>query len=158
MICPACNEGGWIEGKGCAYCGHHWYMEKKQMTVDYKDKEAVKKAWIEALESGKYQQTQSTLALIPDEGVGFCCIGVLGCVVNGEMSYRGAWGYNRTVAERQEAAKHFSNDKWDVSEALDGYTLAIKLFGYVNRGKFQSMNDTQKLSFAEIAQWIKENC
>lgn len=26
--CSACGEGGWIHGKGCAYCGHHWYAER----------------------------------------------------------------------------------------------------------------------------------
>lgn len=46
----------------------------------------IKRLWIKALRSGKYQQKQSALRVIEDGTVSYCCLGVL-CEV-----YRGATG------------------------------------------------------------------
>lgn len=122
------------------------------------DKEAVKAAWIEALESGKYRQVRRTLSEqgsgeIPD---GFCCIGVLGCVVNEQDSFQGAWGYNRTLQERQALAAQMG-DK-DVSTTYSGYVLLEHLWPKLAHGlRLQQLNDKLAWSFPEIAKWLRKN-
>lgn len=37
----------------------------------------IKKQWVEALRSGDYEQAESVLRDTSDEGVSFCCLGVL---------------------------------------------------------------------------------
>lgn len=51
---------------------------------------SVKKAWIDALRSGKYKQANAMLRQYTPEGDKFCCLGVL-CDIYRKIRKRGRW-------------------------------------------------------------------
>ena len=61
------------------------------MTTEVSPEEA-RKLWVEALRSGKYNQTKNVLRDIDDQGVptAYCCLGVA-CEVYVETTGRGRW-------------------------------------------------------------------
>lgn len=56
------------------------------MDLDLWMNEDLKQRWITALRSGEYEQATGTLKNITEDGVGYCCLGVLA-----EISGRGNW-------------------------------------------------------------------
>jgi hypothetical protein len=54
----------------------------------------IKKLWIKALRSGKYEQQQSALRVVEDGDVlGYCCLGVL-CEVYRRSTGHGKWAHS----------------------------------------------------------------
>jgi hypothetical protein len=106
--------------------------------------------WIAALRSGEYEQGKS--ALTPDKGKTFCCIGVLGCLVNGEKSFRGAYGVEF------QAPKDYLRDQVKFSHGQEGYDYAIMLLpdnlAMPTRYEVQRMNDEGR-TFLEIADYLE---
>lgn len=94
------------------------------------------KTWVEALESGKYQQTESTLKRTLEDGsLGFCCLGVY-------MDVHG----------KKVRAEKFDSDH-EGSEKHYNYLRKVIKKEVVEDGV--SMND-QGYSFQDIAQMIRE--
>lgn len=61
-------------------------------------KQAIKRKWITALRSGKYEQGQG--GLVGRDGAGFCCLGVLACVV--DPTNATAWRGQAYLGYKQE--------------------------------------------------------
>lgn len=95
-----------------------------------------KKLWIEALESGKYRQTQGRLAAPVNKKRAYCCLGVL-CEVAGIPRER--YTYDGDSA-------YLSPNLLTKFEITD-----------IQQSVLTKMNDEELSSFKEIAQWIKEN-
>lgn len=101
----------------------------------------VKAKWLEALRSGKYEQTQGCLT---NGNETFCCLGVL-CDVTDPK----AWG---------------AHDEWyygtgedkdsEVGNLPFGFRIAIGMSDEAER-RLVLMNDSDCLTFPEIANWIE---
>lgn len=97
----------------------------------------LKAKWLEALRSGKYKQGRGRLR---DESNQFCCLGVL-CDVGG----LGAWGID-------DGGYFYEVNGWKstlvppASDVIDRYEADL-----------MALNDGNRLSFKEIADWIEEN-
>lgn len=121
-------------------------------------KPEIKQLWIEALESGKYQQGKGQLRNANGE---YCCLGVLcelaakeGVIEEGKTKfnsldiegyttyYDGTW---HTISDK---VRQWSGFGLDVEE---NYSLS----GDVNH--VIGMNDDEGASFADIAEWLRRN-
>lgn len=106
--------------------------------------------WIQALESGKYNQCTGRL----NNGNGFCCLGVLCEVVGLKFeSFRDidgnlVWG----IQEKKHRETHTTPDKAMILSGMQNVNGYIKSKGLT----LSKMNDEGR-SFKEIAQIIKEN-
>lgn len=108
----------------------------------------IKQLWIAALRSGEYEQGQYQLRYEDS----YCCLGVLcelgvkaGVIQPAERVGEGDYEY----------AQHTSflpSDVYDWSELVD-----VRVKGILATNRLTSMNDSQKLSFIEIADFIEEN-
>jgi hypothetical protein len=101
------------------------------MDKDLKDK------WVEALRSGKYKQGREVLRNGDNE---FCCLGVL-ADVNGQQ-------WSETPEEYGRGTRY---------RLIYGGSVAIYSVAGMNWGPYASLNDTEKMTFDEIADWIEEN-
>ena len=103
----------------------------------------LKEKWLEALRSGKYKQGRGKLRSVDNE---FCCLGVL-CDVSGQ----GEWD------KKTEAHYWYGQgNKWGTY----GLPLFMNEFTGLTMGTEETLfalNDVEKLSFNEIADWIEEN-
>lgn len=97
-----------------------------------KDKE-LKRKWIEALRSGKYQQGRGSLRN-PETNC-FCCLGVLCDIVDPE-----GWMEDFPRLHRGR-----------------GTFVAVSKLGVENPGELVRQNDLAKKSFLEIADYIEEH-
>lgn len=116
----------------------------------------IKALWIEALESGQYQQGRGMLR---NEKGEYCCLGVL-CELavqegvidtsreyasqngNSYTEYDGSW---HTISDK---VREWSGFGWN---AEGGYAIP----GDVNH--VISMNDEEDASFDDIAEWLRRN-
>jgi hypothetical protein len=108
----------------------------------------VKKRWVEALRSGKYQQGRGHLC----DGSTYCCLGVLCELVVPEMKILRvglgfSYGHSLTCLPRE--ANERSGVAPETEEILIEMNDGNRALG-VKR-------DTGKKTFAEIADWIEEN-
>jgi hypothetical protein len=105
----------------------------------------LKKKWVEALRSGKYKQGQQRLRTTDDC---YCCLGVLCDVAGGGEWKRGPDGWDY----------HLDNT---VGYALLPPAMEVRVFGTLNptpvTGPLIALNDSQRASFAEIADYIEAN-
>ncbi len=92
--------------------------------------------WVAALRSGEYTQARGTLRTEDDK---FCCLGVLCNLVNPKSWLKVGGGY---VYQNVEQIM-------PLSTATEGSVGVI--------GRLIDMNDIDKLSFDEIADWIETN-
>lgn len=97
-------------------------------------------AWTAALRSGNYTQIQGKLR--SDDG--YCCLGVLCEIVSPEL-----WDYD---AESEEPFMHWGRIDSPANDILDKV-------GLINSDTYDliALNDDDKLSFPEIADFIDEN-
>lgn len=93
-----------------------------------------KKVWLEALRSGKYKQARQTLRLVRNSRPLYCCIGVAGVKMK----------LMREVA------------RFSASHATDHISMKMGL-DMATAAHLVRMNDTEQLSFTEIADWIEAN-
>jgi hypothetical protein len=101
----------------------------------------VKEKWVAALRSGNYQQARNGLK----KGGGYCCLGVLCDIVNPD-GWENINGYNYY---------RFGGSK-------DDCALPIPLENEVGLGRNSvsaciTLNDTQRQSFDQIADYIEKN-
>lgn len=109
----------------------------------------LRQAWVEALESGKFSQTQDALR----ENGGYCCLGVL-CEVYKALTGEGEWV--RDADESNQYHDYFVVDaNRDWSTLPDPIAEAVGLNLDVQR-ELAGANDT-KVSFQQIASIIKTN-
>lgn len=89
----------------------------------------IKQRWVDALRSGKYKQCRYRLS----NGAEHCCLGVLADVA--EIEYIKGWiGYDSL-----------------------GYESIERMIGHDNSQLLWRMNDRDKSSFEEIADYIEAN-
>lgn len=104
----------------------------------------IKAKWLEALRSGKYQQTTGVLR----RGDSYCCLGVL-C----DLSVEGSWS---TLPEGDCYLFVTTKEgKPNCSVLPDAVATETKL-PLTEQGRLASMNDRGK-SFEQIANWIEHN-
>jgi hypothetical protein len=109
------------------------------MNPEYKAK------WIAALNSGQYKQTTERLC----DSDGYCCLGVLANIVDPT-----AWRDSDDPDVEGFGVKTWNDlssdlDSGEISDALD--------LSWENQNKLISLNDDERLSFREIADWIEAN-
>lgn len=125
---------------------------------DWKWKD-LKKAWVKALRSGEYKQCTGELHGYKvktdnlDDDVGYCCLGVLSCIIGAEVDGPG----NEICFETPEGEYYESGE------------IPIQVMKYlgiphhVNQYKLAKMNDgssedsIRQHSFEQIADYIEEN-
>lgn len=112
------------------------------------------KKWIEALRSGKYQQTKGALK----NTEGFCCLGVA-CELSGLGRWEkdGAWTYYVVDEEgfspdRREDYLPYAVRKW-----LGLYTSEGEYDSDFGRTNLTKANDDDGLTFEQIADLIESN-
>lgn len=114
-------------------------------------KKALKQLWVEALESGNFPQGTGSMNY---DGK-FCCLGVL-CEVAGlpkqQVPGNNSFGYHE-----------YGEDPTDPYAPVGATAVPPVLFwgeqgmNYEDAMRFYGMNDKLKMTFPEIAQWIREN-
>jgi hypothetical protein len=92
----------------------------------------LKNLWVEALESGAYEQDTGTLKT----DLGYCCLGVLCEVAGQEMPKGGKWDITLSGVLTSEQLEYFG-----LSE-LEQLALA-------------NLNDRERMSFQDIAEHIR---
>lgn len=92
----------------------------------------LKEQWIAALRSGAFEQHQGSLC--SDDRRSFCCLGVL-AIVNDP---------NVDLNENQGDLNPYS--------PIDGMIGGLSV-----RGNLVRMNDKERLTFPEIADWVEQN-
>lgn len=95
----------------------------------------LKKVWVEALRSGEYKQ--GTGQLYNYDHNQYCCLGVLASVAGWNISADGTNVYGQ-------------GDR-------PGYATIFRVLGKDMPTKLWMMNDREKKSFNEIADYIEEN-
>ena len=93
--------------------------------------------WIAALRSGEYQQTQNALC---DGNGGYCCLGVLEMVAEGEVEI-----YENTGDYRKLPSPEFF---MRIGTGTAGHNILGSGFGMA---ELSFMNDEMNLPFSEIA-------
>jgi len=94
-------------------------------------KKTIKKKWVKALLSDKYEQTIETLC----DGDSYCCLGVLCRVIEGQLP---------SVVDLLENG----------DGELDSKTLNFCQLSKDNQKKLVSLNDEKRLNFKQIAAYI----
>jgi hypothetical protein len=113
-------------------------------------KKEIKERWIEALESGRYEQGAGYL----HEGESFCCLGVLCDIVKEEI------GLKIRVETQENGVElyYYDGEEAGLPESVIEYT-GVDAIGKIPRATFGSlatMNDSGS-SFTEIARVIRQN-
>jgi len=102
----------------------------------------IKEKWVEALRSGKYEQGQSALK----RDGRFCCLGVLCDIIDPS-----GWSEPEKTGYTRYSFEGNSDECWIPD------TLEEKLGLVGKTGTLMGMNDHDKKSFAEIADYIEKN-
>lgn len=91
----------------------------------------IKKKWVEALTSGKYEKTSQFLKC----GSTFCALGVLGDIISPE----------------------WTNDQWvnPADKTIWKQTLPVSILEREFQQKIMDLNDSKRWSFKSIADWIE---
>ncbi len=122
-------------------------MEKYQLPKEFAEK------WIEALRSGEYKQGRDKLATINDANeICYCCLGVACKLQNIKDTELEQYG---EIAEltKIDADEDFNNEYTDLLDIGIPYNL----IGTQLPNELITLNDNEKKSFVEIADWIIEN-
>lgn len=110
--------------------------------------------WIEALESGEYEQ--GTVSLYNDETNQYCCLGVLGVVCGISQENLNGMGYFTDVFSLEDQ----SDKDFLFQPLISSLETPIKLPDdriTEVQTKLTIMNDSERKSFKEIASWLREN-
>lgn len=107
----------------------------------------LKPKWIEALRSGKYQQTSERLCEERYGDRSYCCLGVLADIINPDGWFK----------ESEDFYVSWSGKDGILELAGLASVEELTNIGDVMQGELVSMNDNEGKSFVEIADWIEEN-
>lgn len=108
---------------------------------------SINKKWIEALRSGKYKQTTNCLK----DGNGYCCLGVGLDIIKDDL-HGVKWkpGYCGPILEYLDE----NGDTVILEGALDRKTHELLGIDYNVEGDLVEMNDIERKSFNEIADYL----
>lgn len=95
--------------------------------------------WVEALRSGEYEQGDGSL--FKKETCAFCCLGVAGLICGLEKDDM------QNVGDLSDI-DFISKNKMPIQLFDDGYYLQLEAM---------DLNDNQKMSFPQIADWLEQN-
>ena len=126
-------------------------------------KPELKQAWIEALRSGKYEQGTGLLKrdyshMNTEAGATYCCLGVLLEVASEKGILEVEFCKDLPESSGTSAKVFFENDYY--AHLRGEYTFDVRErleLTYEQEAELISMNDTQRKSFLQIAEWIEEN-
>ena len=108
----------------------------------------LKEKWIKELESGKIKQARARLKLDEDS---MCCLGVLCNIIDpNRWDDQSGWGHNNGLFGIEGMRTRSTHTV--PTNTCSAIHLKMK-----DARKLAVMNDTLKLSFKEIAKWIREN-
>lgn len=111
----------------------------------------VKAQWLEALRSGKYKQTTRALCELNDDGTyGYCCLGVL-CDIVAPGDWQGAEVMNMTDGQHRYR-RHLSHASMPSTDVI----VAAGLH-HSQSDKLAILNDEEKYTFEQIADYIEQN-
>lgn len=125
-------------------------MKRARKKVTQKMQPDLKKRWVKALRSGRYQQAHGRL--MEGHREGFCCLGVLCNVVKPRgWDASGSWCFNRKDTVHNDA----------VAGSLTASLREQFGLNAAQEAHLIKMNDgtggVKERSFKEIAAWIEEN-
>lgn len=106
--------------------------------------EKLKKKWVDALRSGKYEQGRGELRSTDDT---YCCLGVL-CDVIDPANWQRVYNEKRSVYHYYYGSALVSLP----TSLSDEISLS-----FTDRNTLMSMNDSGVKTFSEIADWIETN-
>ena len=106
--------------------------------------------WLQALESGEYEQTQDELC----QGGKYCCLGVATHVFNPDHQALKDNGWFRT-ARSVEATKTAPPDVREALKLRDEHGSFSEDFDHL--ASLVAMNDCSEFTFKDIAEFIREN-
>lgn len=109
--------------------------------MEYKLPKEFTKKWLKALRSGEFEQSQSSLC----HEEKYCCLGVAAKIYGVDMGAYGLYGYLEPHMSDALPKEFFEINKTEYS---DDYLLQDSLI---------KLNDSEELSFPEIADWIEKN-
>lgn len=120
----------------------------------HKMNQDVKRKWVRALKSGKFEQTVEALK----DNEGYCCLGVL-CELyqkeHPQTSFKWTWYEDRYHFGKEQSYLPKAVQKWaglkdsDPFIMFDDYGLGVT--------KASDANDHDEMTFEEIAEAIKKN-
>lgn len=119
-------------------------MTISSMTISSPMNPKVKAKWIAALRSGRYKQTKSVLKNM----LGNCCLGVLCETLRVRKIYD------------VEHSRYLFKDKKGYLEHSTSLPLNVRTSAGLTRpieDRLAEMNDLDKMSFNQIADWIEKN-
>jgi hypothetical protein len=118
----------------------------------------IKKAWTEALRSGKYQQGHGALRTLTSDGVWrYCCLGVLYEVCGGEWKIEQGSVYGHTKCD-SAACPRTEDLPSEVSRVLtQSASPILDMPGQEMDCYFIHLNDGLRLTFPQIAAKIDEH-
>jgi len=126
----------------------------KYNAVDGKLNPLIKRSWMTALRSGKFEQTQNVLCEIDEEGnKSYCCLGVL-C----EVLKKKGFNVKLNIDKEKQTAEFVCNGKADEGNINSALAKRIGLGEIEDRDKqeiYSEMNDNEGKSFKQIAQYIE---
>lgn len=122
----------------------------------------VKAEWLEALRSGNYAQATGRLCKVIDRTTddptyGYCCLGVLTDL------YRKDTNIGKWIADGRGyyAGKDFHVGEEEIFRASNDIPVATRSWSNLTdefaRSELVKLNDGDKKTFSEIADWIEEN-
>lgn len=107
--------------------------------------------WLAALRSGKYRQTVGALC----RGNSYCCIGLAGKIVGATSKFM------RTGGAFTNDPDYSNEDSYGMPAIKAPNSLPEQIIGVASRNQLVQelicLNDNQRKSFAEIADWIESN-
>jgi hypothetical protein len=106
--------------------------------------------WLQALESGEYEQTQDELC----QGGKYCCLGVATHVFNPDHQALKDNGWFRK-SDPRNATKTAPPDVRDALKLTDEHGTFLAEFEYCE--SLVAMNDSSEFTFKDIAKFIREN-
>lgn len=124
----------------------------KETTFDGMTRQEIKTMWLEALRSGKYRQAQGRLQRQTENGIGFCCLGVL-CDLEVKRTPSSFWEQTQSTSEIVYSFKTDPSD-YGISGFLDYATIKRLDMTELFQNKVADMNDAGA-SFADIADVIE---
>lgn len=111
-------------------------------------KPEVKKAWLKALRRRKNPFKQTTGKLYSPCIDGYCCMGVL-CEISGLNKLGNNYEYEGEVYDSGFPKLEWMYDNFSEHRSLEGVNTVVR--------KLSTMNDSEFLSFLQIANWIEKN-
>lgn len=121
-------------------------MKKEQLTK-----------WLVALRSGKYKQCDS---LLHNEVTGgYCCLGVLQVVTDGDIERFPLGGHPRHLpTEKWMKDNGIKNIEFNLSDNIYTYASDFREKATSSTLSASALNDTLKLTFSEIADIMEASC